>query len=461
MVKISVVKFNQILNEQRLDAESFDECYLRFISISASENWKPLKIFLKKCNRGILVNPTDKRTGFFYIKTKDVDGLFVKIDDLLNICGESYNHNKKAQVKEGDVLLNSTGVGSICRPAIWLYSNIRALVDNHVSILRTNKKLPPEYLFIFLLSRFGQLQLEKKVRGATGQIELYVNDIKKVKIFIPNDEQIINKIKNIVKKSFEKIRQAEQKYQQAEKKLCELLGINEEEIEKLEGERVYEVNFKEFKQAFRFDAEYYHPKYLGIIELLKETTFEIRSLKNVVEISNEKIDPNNKKNRNKKFRYVPIAKIAGSGEIYEWDEFYGWQAPSRARMIIKKGDILIPSLRGTFDKIALVPEELNKQLTTTGCFVVRADKNYPEFLFLLFRSPLFKRQLEQLTTGTIMSAVPKETFGSLIVPVIPKNKQKEVTNLVSEYFKLRKEARQLIQRAIRKIEEEIENAFMK
>ena len=76
----------------------------------------------------------------------------------------------------------------------------------------------------------------------------------------------------------------------------------------------------------------------------------------------------------------------------------------------------------------------------------------------MFRSSLFKRQLEQQTTGAIMSAVPKTVFGSLLVPDVPKDKQQEIANLVKEHFKLRKEARQLVQRVIREVEEAIENA---
>ena len=65
---------------------------------------------------------------------------------------------------------------------------------------------------------------------------------------------------------------AEQKYQQAEELLYKLLGLGKEEIEKLEVEKAYETNFKEIRQAFRFDAEYHHPKYLGVIKLLKKNT---------------------------------------------------------------------------------------------------------------------------------------------------------------------------------------------
>ncbi len=126
-------------------------------------------------------------------------------------------------------------------------------------------------------------------------------------------------------------------------------------------------------------------------------------------------------------------------------------------MKIRKGDILVPSLIGTFDKIAIVPEELDNQLATTGCFVVRVPNGYPEFFFLLFRTPLFKRQLERYTTGAIMSAVPRKVFENMLIPDIPRESQAEIANLVKEYLKLRKESRMLIQKAIRTVEEAIEN----
>ena len=126
-------------------------------------------------------------------------------------------------------------------------------------------------------------------------------------------------------------------------------------------------------------------------------------------------------------------------------------------MVIRKGDILVPSLIGTFDKVAMVPEELDNQLATTGCFVIRVHKGYPEFFFLLFRTPLFKNQLERYTTGAIMSAVSRNVFENILVPDVPKEAQAEVAEMVREYFKLRRESRILIQEAIREVEEALEN----
>jgi restriction endonuclease S subunit len=335
------------------------------------------------------------------------------------------------------------------------YEKVCSISQDVIGILPNEEKIKAEVLFAFFLSKYGQAILQTCIMGAV-QPHLELTKLKRKMIpLFPEDIQ--KKVAMNVREAYQKRNLADKKYKQAEKKLYELLGIDREEIEKLKVEKAYETTFNEVKQAFRFDAEYYHPKYLRIVDFLKKTPFKIKKLKEVVKISNEKIDPTKEPYKTMRFKYVPIAKINESGEIYEWEEFYGWQAPSRARMLIRKGDILVPSLIGTFDKIALVPEELDNQLATTGCFVVRAYSGYPEFFFLLFRTPLFKRQLERYTTGAIMSAVPRKVFENILIPDVPEEAQTEIAQLVRDYFKLRKESRMLIQKAVRIVEEVIES----
>ena len=126
-------------------------------------------------------------------------------------------------------------------------------------------------------------------------------------------------------------------------------------------------------------------------------------------------------------------------------------------MLVKKGDVLVSSLSGSLDKIALISKELDNSLATTGTFVIRSNLFYSEFLFLLFRTPIIKLQLEQKTSGAIMSAVPRSTFGDLLIPVIPKSKQEKIVPLIKEFFNLRKEAKQLVEQAKREVENKIEN----
>lgn len=52
-----------------------------------------------------------------------------------------------------------------------------------------------------------------------------------------------------------------------------------------------------------------------------------------------------------------------------------------------------------------------------------------------------------------MAAVPKSIFGGLLVPVIQKERQEKIANLTKQFFALLKEAKQLLDKATRKINE--------
>jgi len=134
----------------------------------------------------------------------------------------------------------------------------------------------------------------------------------------------------------------------------------------------------------------------------------------------------------------------------------GHEAPSRARMLVKAGDVLVSSLLGSLDNVGLVSEELDCAVASTGFFVIGSDHFLSEFLFLIFRSNLIKLQLEEKTASAIMIAVPKKTFGDLLVPAIPQEEHKQISNLVKQSFALRKEAEELLEKAKKEVEGFIE-----
>ena len=100
------------------------------------------------------------------------------------------------------------------------------------------------------------------------------------------------------------------------------------------------------------------------------------------------------------------------------------------------------------DNIALVSDEIDGSIGSTGFFVIKPDLFLGDFLFLLFRSYLAKKQLEQKAAGAIMTAVSRRDFENFTIPIIPKEKQREISNLVTRSFELRRESDRLIQEAI-------------
>jgi len=108
-------------------------------------------------------------------------------------------------IKNGDVLVNGTGEGTIGRAAPYLHSQ-RALPDNHVTVLRTDA-VDPVYLAVFLNSPLGQWQIERHIKGSSGQVELYPNDIARIMIWDAPDE-VQQSVRDAILSAFDEERRA-------------------------------------------------------------------------------------------------------------------------------------------------------------------------------------------------------------------------------------------------------------
>lgn len=93
--------------------------------------------------------------------------------------------NAKARVHKGDVLLNSTGRGTLGRAGCFQLDT-PAVCDNHVAILRPDQKVcHPHFLALFLNSPAGLRQSEQFQTGSSGQLEIYPVHIQQLLIFLP------------------------------------------------------------------------------------------------------------------------------------------------------------------------------------------------------------------------------------------------------------------------------------
>lgn len=108
---------------------------------------------------------------------------------------------------EGDILINSTGEGTIGRASYINKSFINLLYDSHLLLLRVNSdKINPLFFTYFFNSTLGQEQVGFiKSAQSTKQTELGINNLKKINFpILPLEIQ--NKIVKIIKEKKEKIK---------------------------------------------------------------------------------------------------------------------------------------------------------------------------------------------------------------------------------------------------------------
>jgi len=147
------------------------------------------------------------------VKTSHLKNGYIDISQEEFVDSGFYNSSPRSQVKQGDILIASTGKVSLGK--IDLLNEEQDLVaDGHISIIRIdNKKYSSHFFTYFFRSIIGYFQIERDYTGATNQIELYADEISNFQI--PNiplkaQQKIVNEIKAELDKQEEIKKQIEQ-----------------------------------------------------------------------------------------------------------------------------------------------------------------------------------------------------------------------------------------------------------
>ncbi len=146
------------------------------------------------------------------VKTGHLKNDYIEISQEEFVDYGFYNSSKRSQVKQGDILISSTGKVSLGK--IDLLEEDQDLVaDGHVSIVRIDdKKYSRQFFVYFFRSILGYFQIERDFTGSTNQIELYADEISNFQI--PNiplsyQQKIVDEIKTELDKQEEIKKQIE------------------------------------------------------------------------------------------------------------------------------------------------------------------------------------------------------------------------------------------------------------
>ena len=115
---------------------------------------------------------------------------------------------QKYRLRTGDVLINSTGTGTVGRTRLFNQKYLGGypfvVPDSHVSVIRTYDKICSEYVYTFLSSSSSQQFLEENLAGSTNQKELYIDVLKDMVISLPPYQEQL-RIVSAVQKTFVKL----------------------------------------------------------------------------------------------------------------------------------------------------------------------------------------------------------------------------------------------------------------
>lgn len=136
------------------------------------------------------------------------------------------------------------------------------------------------------------------------------------------------------------------------------------------------------------------------------------------------------------FCYIDVSSVSNKTfQIEETQKLLGKDAPSRARRLVNANDVLFATIRPTLQRIAIVPDELNGQVCSTGYFVMKPKKELDHrFLFYNLFTENFMSQMEALQKGASYPAVTDAEVRAQVISFPPLLEQQRIVGILDEAF---------------------------
>jgi len=437
---------------QRFDSEYFQKEFIKGLEKIANNKYFILeKIAFVKGGKRLPKGEKFQEKGVPYIRAEDIRNNFVDYENSPKISYKLHERLKQYQTKFNDVLL--TIVGNIGDIGIVKFKiNKCNLTENAAKIVEL-KKIKPEVLFIFLLSKYGQLQIEREKVG-TVQPKLALERIRKFKIpFF--EEKFQQKIEDLVNEAYEKLKISKKLYKQAEDLLLEELGLKDFKPSE------ENIAIKSLKDSFlntgRLDAEYYQPKYEEVEKKIKQNGYKlIKDICNNINYGTVPTSPYVEegipyiKGLNLKDLSIDTTKL----------DFITNADNLPNKFFTKKDDIIISQM-GTVGNVGVITEKEENWLFASFTIRIRLKdtKQFRPLIVALYIQNIAKEWYlkRNIAQASVRQNTDLPTIKNMYIPIIDIDIQLQIENLIKTSFKLKEESKNLLDLAVKMVEEEIEN----
>jgi type I restriction enzyme S subunit len=201
----------------------------------------------------------------------------------------------------------------------------------------------------------------------------------------------------------------------------------------VDSSKIFLVKRSELEE--RFEPDFYSEENKLLLKKIRSKKHY--NLKELVSFSSETW--NQKDYFENVFPYIEISEInLSTGKIEEIKQVEIINAPSRAKMIVRKNDIIVSTTRPTRGAISIFNDIDDIKIASTGFAVLRKVKENIisiETLFNVLRMPFCLQQMGQRSSGGNYPAITQEELGKILIPHIDDTIQQQIVNLYQIAYK--------------------------
>ena len=439
----------------RIDGQYYLPNYVKNeITLSELESKRlPVEFSVSDGNHmGISRYFSDIPGGIPYYRGQDINDFFLDNANPVYIPYSIYEKPLMARshFKEGDVLL--TIVGTIGNVAVVTGHNIPATGSCKIAILRSKGKMNPHYLSAFLLSKYGQLQIKRNIRGAV-QTGLILEDMYRIRIPVV-DAGSEEEIENLITASINENRKSKSLYTQAKQVMDSELGLDKLVFEKPIG---YESSLNDVIKNNRADADFYQIPFRQIeahlSNLKTKPLFKIASVDKGIEVGSNVYTSSGK-------LFIRVSNVKESGiALSDSDKYIPDSLYEKLSIFRPQVGELILTKDGT-PGVCYVIDKAIEGIISSGIVKLRIiDKDIPsEYLALAINSEACRMQIDRACSGALIMHWRPNYLYRLKIPILSSKIMQDLDDKVDSAKKAKRESEKLLRQAKQRVEELIEEA---
>ena len=168
--------------------------------------------------------------------------------------------------------------------------------------------------------------------------------------------------------------------------------------------------------ADRWDATFHIGLPENISALVDHPATEFIKVSDVASLVDDRVDPRRQDWTD--FEYVEISDVDTRIGVVGSKRVAAAEAPSRARKLIREGDVLVSTVRPERGSVGVIPARLDRAICSTGFAVLRCKNIHPLALVWLLKTDLVRHQVIRNNIGIAYPAISEETCLDLVLPIV-------------------------------------------
>jgi type I restriction-modification system DNA methylase subunit len=169
------------------------------------------------------------------------------------------------------------------------------------------------------------------------------------------------------------------------------------------------------QQSHRWDATFHASVPSHIENQIEQLTKQSVRLSEVAELANDRIDP--RRRGSLEFEYIEISDVDSESVLLRSKMVPCNDAPSRARKIVKTGDVLFSTVRPDRRSVGVVRKEQDGAICTTGFAVIRPTKIDSLTLAYLLKTDFVNAQVLRNNIGIAYPAIDEACLLDVLLPI--------------------------------------------